>query len=369
MTLDRLDLYHVAMPLIYPWRTAYGEDAEVHSILVKVTSGDLHAWSESTPFFAPHYLSESAGTVFHLVGEVFGPHVVGREFDVATAVNERLAIFKGNSFAKAAIEEAWWILESKRTNTPLHQLLGGTTRDVVVGADFGIQDSIDMLLGNIQQAVDADFPRIKLKVGPGWDREMLAAVTATFPDMLFHIDCNSGYTLDDMDFFRAIDGLGLAFIEQPLHHRDLIDHAELARSIDTPICLDESVVDPFSAEQAIRIGACHYINIKPARVGGLQNAVAIHDMARDAGIPVWIGGMLESAVGVAIAIELATLPNCTYPADIFPSARFYRDELATPEVDYSGPHTFRPYQSGELPEPDPAKLERFTLRHQVVQPA
>ena len=282
MRIDRLDVYYVVMPLIYPWRTAYGEDADIHSVLVKLTSGEHEAWSESTPFFAPTYLNESAGSVFYHVSEVMGPWIVGREYDTAAELNQRLAIFKGNSFAKAAVEIGWWTLQSRITGTPLHRLLGGRTRDVVAGADFGIQDSYDMLLGNIQQAVDAGFPRIKLKAAPGWDLEMLQIVTSTFPDTTFHIDCNSGYTLDDLPFFKAIDGMGLAFIEQPLAYNDLLDHAELARQIGTPICLDESIVDPRTAEQALRIGACRYINIKPGRIGGLTNALAVHDMARDA---------------------------------------------------------------------------------------
>ena len=322
MRIDRLDVHYVVMPLIYPWRTAYGEDADIHSVLVKLSSGEHTAWAESTPFFAPHYLSESAGSVFYHVTEVFGPHVVGREYDTAADINERLSPFKGNSFAKAAIEIGWWALESRITSTPLHRLLGGTTRDVVAGADFGIQDSIEMLLGNIGQAVDAGFPRIKAQGSQGMGSGDAPSGHLDVPDMTFHIDCNAGYTLDDLPFFGDRRP-GLAFIEQPLHYTDILDHAELAKRIGTPICWDETIVDPRTAEQAIRIGACRYINIKPARVGGLQNALAIHDMARDAGIPVWIGGMLESSVGGAVCVELATLDNVTYPGDLFPSSRFY----------------------------------------------
>ena len=191
MRIDELDVHYVVMPLIYPWRTAYGEDADIHSVLVRFTSGEHEAWSESTCFFAPTYLNESAGSAFYHVSEVMGPWVVGREYDTAADLNERLAIFKGNSFAKAAIEIGWWTLQSRITGTPLHRLLGGETRDVPAGADFGIQDSYDMLLGNIQKAVDAGFPRVKLKVAPGWDLEMLRLVTGTFPRTTFHIDCNS----------------------------------------------------------------------------------------------------------------------------------------------------------------------------------
>ena len=368
MRIDRLDVYQAALPLIYPWRTAYGEDPDSHTILIKATSDGHTAWAESTPLcFGPTYLPESAVSVFFHVTEFFGPHVIGREYDTAKALRDRLGVFKGNSFAKAAIEFCWWTLQSEMTGTPLHRLLGGETREVPAGADFGVQDSIDMLLGNIQGAVDSGFPRIKLKVRKGWDLEMLRAVRTTFPDMTFHIDCNSGYTLDDLPFFKAIDGLGLAFIEQPLDYADVLDHAELARQIETPVCLDESIVSVRATEQAIRIGACKYINIKPARVGGLSNAVAIHDIARDAGIPVWVGGMLESSLGAAICVELATLPNFTYPGDLFPSSRFYTQDLADPPLEITEQHTFRPF-TGRLPEPDPERLASLTVRSKSITP-
>ena len=367
MRIDKLDVYYVLMPLIYPWRTAYGVDYDIHSVLVKATSGEHEGWSESTPFFAPTYLPESAGSVYYLVTEVFGPHIVGRDYETAADLNRRLDVFKGNSFAKAAIEICWWTLEVARTGTPLHRLLGGETREVVAGADFGIQDSLDMLLGNIQQAVDAGFPRIKLKVAKGWDLDVLRTVCGTFPKMTFHIDCNAGYTLDDLPFFKAIDGLGLAFIEQPLHYADVLDHAELARQIETPVCLDETITSVKAAEQAIQVGACRYINIKPGRTGGLSNSLAVHDLAQEAGIPVWVGGMLESAVGGAFCVELATLPNFTYPGDVFPSSRFYERDLATPQLELTPQLTFQPHTGG-LPTPDPEQLAKLTVRHQSVEP-
>ena len=367
MRIDRLDVYHVAMPLKYPWRTAYGEDYDVHSVLVRAHNGEHTAWSESSPLFAPTYLTESAGGAFYHISEIFGPHVVGKEYETAEDLNSRLAVFKGNTFTKAAIEIAWWTLRARMDGTPLHALLGGQTREVRAGADFGIQDSIDMLLGNIQKAVDAGFPRVKLKAAPGWDLEMLRAVRGAFPDMTFHIDCNSGYTLDDLPLFREIDRLGLAFIEQPLGHADILDHAELARRIETPVCLDESIVGLRVTEQALRMGACSYVNIKPGRVGGLATAVAIHDVCRDAGVPVWIGGMLESAVGAAICVELATLENFTYPGDLFPSSRFYERDLASPALDLTARNTFQPF-TGALPEPDPERLAEFTVRSASVTP-
>ena len=365
MRIDKLDVYYVSMPLIYPWRTAYGVDYNVDSVLVKATSGDHEAWAESTPLSTPTYLPESAISVFYNVTEFFGPHVVGREYETAVDVVRRLDVFKGNSFAKAAIELCWWTLESTMTGTPVHRLLGGETHEVAAGADFGIQDSFDMLLGNIQQAVDAGFPRVKLKVARGWDLEMLRLVRDTFPSTTFHIDCNSGYTLDDLPFFKAIDALDLAFIEQPLHYADVLDHAELARQIETPICLDETIVSVKAAEQALSVGACKYINIKPGRVGGLSNAIAVHDLAQQEGVPVWVGGMLESAVGASLCIELATLPNFTYPGDLFPSSRFYVQDLAEHPLELTQRNTFEP-STGRLPAPNPERLAKLTVRSKSV---
>lgn len=367
MRIDKLDVYQVAMPLIYPWRTAYGEDPNCHAVLVKATSSEYEAWSESTPLcFGPTYMPETATSVFYNISEFFGPHVVGIDYDTADDLNQRLKIFKGNNFAKAAIEICWWTLHSTMTHTPLHRILGGKSQDIVVGADFGIQDSIDMLLGNIQQAVDSNFPRIKLKIAKGWDLDMLRAVKSTFPNVLFHVDCNCGYTLDDLQFFKAIDNMELAFIEQPLDYVDVIDHAKLARQIQTPICLDETITSVKIAEQAIHEGACQYINIKPGRVGGLTNAVAIHDLAQQEGVPVWAGGMIESALGRALCVELATLPNFTYPSDIFPSSDFYVQDLAEPELVLTSKNTFKPF-AGSLPTPNMDRLSRRTVRSTTIK--
>ena len=222
-----------------------------------------------------------------------------------------------------------------------------------------------MLLGNIQLAIDAGFPRVKLKVARDWDLEMLKAVRSTFPNEKLHIDCNSGYSLDDLEMFKEIDKINLEFIEQPLANDDILDHAELARSIETPICLDESVTGPRVVEQALSIGACEFVNIKPGRVGGLSNSIRIHDICQDAGVPVWVGGMLESAIGSAVCVELATLPNFTYPGDLFPSSRFYIRDLGQPEVELTAQQTMLPYTNG-LPEPDPELLKKFTQQRAVV---
>ncbi len=336
MKIERIDLYWVKLPLVYPWRTAYGEDWEIHSVLVRMEGAGTYGWGETTPLFAPTYSPEHTGGVFYTIRDHFAPAVIGQEIESAEDILSRLAFYKGNQFAKAGLEVAWWVLEAKRRGMPLHRLLGGRKSRVAVGADFGVQDSLEMLLGKIQGAIDRGYPRVKLKFRPGWDLNMLDAVRSTFPDFPFHIDCNAGYTLADADLFRQVDRYRLAMIEQPLQADDLVDHAELQKMIETPICLDESIRGLHDAEVALRLGSCRVVNIKMGRVGGLSRAKAIHDLCAGRGIPCWVGGMLESAVGGGICIELATLDNFTYPADIFPSQYFYREDIAAPETVLSG---------------------------------
>jgi O-succinylbenzoate synthase len=244
--------------------------------------------------------------------------------------------------------------------------LGGTGDRVAVGADFGIQDSLDVLMRKIQEAIDQGFPRIKLKFRPGWDLDMVDAVRSTFPDFTFHIDCNAAYTLADADLFRKLDRYRLAMIEQPLADdgRSLIDHADLQARIDTPICLDESAVSLAHVEAAIRLGSCRVVNVKMARVGGLTASRDIQALCAGHGIPCWVGGMLESAVGGAICAELATLPNFTYPGDVFPSSYFYRNDLGKPEIALSGPGEIATSRvPGIAQEPDPDLLRQWAVAH------
>lgn len=332
MRIDAIELYHVAMPLISPWRTAYGEDATIESVLVRFHSGADSAWGESSPLAAPCYSPEWAGGVFAVLRDWLAPAIVGQDIASGEELQDRLKHFKGNSFAKAALDITWWALEAQRRGTPLYKLLGGKRNRFDVGADFGVMDSIGDLIAAIGPALDDGYTRVKLKYRPGWDIRMLEAVRREFPTQTFHIDCNSGYTIDDVDMFCRIDDFQLAMIEQPLSHDDVVDHARLQATIKTPVCLDESVNSVARAEQALDLGSCKYVNIKPGRVGGLTHSLAIHDMCQQAGVPCWVGGMLESSVGVHVCMALATLDNFTYPADIFPTDRFYREDLAAPAV-------------------------------------
>ncbi|RPI86946.1 MAG: o-succinylbenzoate synthase [Planctomycetaceae bacterium] len=368
MKIDSIELFHVAMPLIYPWKTAYGEDSACHSVLCRMTSGSVEAWGESAPLAAPCYSPEWAGGVFAVTRDWLAQAVVGREIDSGQALQQQLAVYKGNPFAKGLLDSTWWCLQSRLTGTPLHRLLGATRDEVPAGADFGVMDSVDDLLQAVGQAVAARFPRVKLKFRPGWDLPMLAAVRRQYPREVFHIDCNSGYRLDDVPLFRQIDEFQLAMIEQPLAHDDLVDHARLQSQITTPVCLDESITHPRHVAQAIALKSCQYVNIKPGRVGGLTNAIEIHNLCQAAKIPCWVGGMLESALGAGICVSLAMLDNFTYPADIFPSSRFYHEDLCEQPLELIRLADGTPgVRAGELPEPNPQRLERLCVQRARIR--
>jgi O-succinylbenzoate synthase len=369
MKIDKVELYHVRMLLIQPFRTAFGEMVDIHSVLVKIMSRDEYGWGEITPFKEPCYSPEWAGGAFLLMKEFLAPQIVGRDIESADELLQLLERFKGNPFAKAGLEIAWWVLKAKMDGKPLHRLLGGESHPVAVGADCGVQDSISVLLKKIELIIMEGYPRVKLKFRPGWDINMLKAVRDAFPDYTFHIDCNSAFTLKKhLDLFKKIDRFELAMIEQPLQHTDLIDHAELQRHIETPICLDESISSVKAAEDAIKLKSCRYMNIKMGRVGGMSNAVKIHNICGEAGIPCWVGGMFESAVGSGVSAELATLPNFKYPADIFPSKVFYTEDLASPEITLCAPGKIDVSKVPGIPyEPKEEMLELNTISKAVVK--
>ncbi len=362
MRIDSIAVYHVAMPLIYPFRTAYGNDDTIESVLVRMTSGATTGWGEGAPWRLPGYSPEWAAGAFTLVRDYLAPQVVGKAIETPDQLQSAMAGIKGNYFAKGSLDTAWWDLHARLRGEPLWKALGGKDPQVRVGADFGVMESIDALLSKIDEAIRMGFSRVKLKFRPGWDVDMVAAVRGAFPTHTFHIDCNSAWTLDALPMFKKLDRYNLAMIEQPLSHDDLIDHATLARSIATPVCLDESITSLDRARKAIQTKACGYMNLKPGRVGGLTVAVQIHDLCRDNAVPCWVGGMLESAVGAQHCLALATLENFTYPADVFPSARFYKRDLSQPELALTAPGCMTaPDVPGVGAVPDEKELARLTL--------
>lgn len=366
MKIEAIDVYWVKLPLAFVWKTSYADQHYTDTLLVRMEGGGVSAWGESCPVFIPAYSAEHTIATYHTVREHMAPRIIGQEIETAQDLLDRIAFIKGNQFARAALDITWWVLDAKRRGLPLHRALGGTRETVQAGADFGVQDSFDILIQKIQGAIDQGFPRIKLKFRPGWDLDMVAAVRSAFPDFTFHIDCNAAYTLADADLFRKLDKYRLAMIEQPLADdgMSLVNHADLQKMIETRVCLDESVHSLEHVQAAIRLGSCKVVNIKMARVGGLTASRAIQALCAEHGIPCWIGGMLESGIGGAICAELATLPNFTYPGDIFPSSYFYTNDIGKPEIVLSGPGEVTTSKVPGIPQaPDPDLLKQWTVEH------
>ena len=362
MVIETVSIYRVAMPLVYPFRTSFGDTDVVEGVLVKMADGECVGWGEATPWAAPLYSAEWAGGAYAVLRDWLAPAILGQQVDSGDELQEILSPFKGNFFAKSALDLAWWDLEARRRCQPLWRLLGGLSDTAEVGADFGVMESIEALLDAIARAVDAGFTRVKLKIRTGWDVNVLRAVREVFPETMFHVDANSGYRLQDVALFQALDEYRLAMIEQPLGHDDLLDHAQLQKVLRTPICLDESVTSVDRAVQAIELGACRWINIKPGRVGGLTPALRILRAAEKANVPCWIGGMLESSVGSSHCQALATLPNVKYPSDVFPSRRFYAHDLGCFERELSGPSQIRAFEGPGIGcVPDEGRLRASTI--------
>lgn len=368
MRIDVVEIYRVSMPLVYPFRTAFSNEEAIESILVCLRSGGACGWGETSPWRAPHYSPEWAHAAFELMRDWLAPRLVGGDFPTGEDLQRAMAHVKGNYFAKAGLDLAWWDLKARMEGRPLWQLLGGRGPTVTVGADLGVMETLDKLLGEVAAAQQAGFKRVKLKYRPGWEIDMVSAVRAAFPDLVIHVDCNSAYTLADLPMFESLDRFNLAMIEQPLAHDDLADHAVLQARLDTAVCLDESIVTVAKARQAMSQKACRWVNIKLGRVGGLTNALAIHDLCQASGIPCWVGGMLESAVGQSHNIALATLPNIKYPSDIFPTRRFYAEDLGEPSLELSGPSQITaPPGPGIGCEPNQNRLQRLQVENAVIR--
>lgn len=363
MRLDTIDVFHVAMPLIAPWKTAFSEETAIDTILVRITGEGHVGWGEASPYAMPQFCPEWATGCFFLIRDVFAPRLAGRDFETGADLQAALASFKGNQFAKAAIDLAFWDLLARSRGEPLWRMIGGVAPQIAVGADISVQDDRKTLVDGVGASLAAGYSRVKLKFRRDSGAGMVAAVREAYPDAALHIDCNGAFTLDDTPLFRELDTMGLTMIEQPLATDDLVDHARLQEQLATPICLDESITSVHRAEKAIAIGAARWINIKHGRVGGLTNALALNDLCRKCAIPSWIGSMLESNVGQGPSLALATLPDIAYAADVFPDGRLYAQDICEPAIHLSGPGTVTvPDSPGHGYAPVPERLARHLVR-------
>ncbi len=323
MKIERIELHHIELPLVHPFETSFGRRDTRTCILVAVHAGGLTGWGECTAEVGPWYSSETIGTAWHVLGDFLIPFVLGQEITSPADVVARFRPVRGHPMARAGLENAVWDLVAQARGVPLAALLGGQRERVKVGVSMGIEPTLGALLDKVARYVDEGYGRVKLKIKPGWDVDVVRAVRERWPDLPLQVDANSAYTLADAPVLRELDQFDLLLVEQPLHHEDIVDHAKLQAQLDTPVCLDESIHSPEHARWALDIEACRIVNIKVGRVGGLTAAQQIHDLCAERGVPVWCGGMLETNVGRAANVAVATLPNFGLPGDISASDRYY----------------------------------------------
>jgi O-succinylbenzoate synthase len=334
LRIDHIVLRELRLPLKEPFRISSGVCTERRIFLVELHDPDgTVGWGECVAFMTPNYSPETVDTAWFAIREWVAPRILGREFSGPQAVHVALAHdFRGHNMAKAAVEMGCWDLAAQLHGVPLATLLGGTRERVATGISIGIQQSPDALVERARAAHAQGYRKIKVKIAPGKDVQYVRAVReALGQDVEIMADANSAYTINDADTLAQLDEFDLIMIEQPLADDDLVRHASLQKRIRTPICLDESITSIDRAEDMITLGSGQIINIKPGRVGGFAASLAIHDLAQQNRIPVWCGGMLESGIGRAHNVALASLPNFKLPGDLSPSARYWERDIVTPE--------------------------------------
>ncbi len=333
--IKQIEMRELRMQLLHPFETSFGVTQTRRILLLSVTDGRYTGFGEVTAGEGPFYSHETTETAWHVLRDFIIPNAIGKEIRDAAEFDSFARGIRGHNMAKAGLETALWDLEAKNRSIPLWKLLRGERERIDCGVSIGIQASIEKLLEKIDAEVNAGYRRIKIKIKPGWDADVVREVRNAFPSILLMGDANSAYTLADVGVFREMDKYNLMMFEQPLHYEDMIDHAELQKSIKTAICLDESIHSAEDARKAIRIGACRIINVKLGRVGGHKEVRAVHDVCRKNEIPIWCGGMLESGIGRAHNIALSSLPNFSLPGDVSASKRYWAEDIIEPPVEVS----------------------------------
>jgi o-succinylbenzoate synthase len=335
--IERIELRLLRLPLVRFFETSFGRIYDRTFVLVTVTADGVDGIGECVAEANPFYRSETTATSWHILRDFIAPLVLGREFAHPGGVFPALRVIRGHNMAKAAFEMAMWDLYARQQGMPLCRALGGSAsfieNGIPSGVSIGIQDSLEELAERVEIELAAGYRRIKIKIKPGWDLDAVEMIRNRFDGIPLMVDANAAYDLLDAPQLARLDRFDLMMIEQPLDYDDVHDHAELQTRIQTPICLDESLHTVKIASEAIRTGACRIINIKPGRVGGHAQSIALHDLAAEHGIPVWHGGMLESGIGRAHNIHLSTLPNFTLPGDVAASRRYFAPDLIEPGIE------------------------------------
>jgi len=367
--INKIELIEINLPLVHFFETSFGRTYERRIILTRVIDEENNeGWGECTAGETPSYCEEWTESCWAVIEKILAPIVLGAEVESAAKVWDVMKKVRGNRMAKAAIETACWDLEAKKLNVPLWKHLGGTRNEIDCGVSIGIQDSVEQLLQKIQTEVDAGYKRIKIKIAPHWDYEVIKQVREKFGDILLMGDANSAYSLDDIELFRRLGEFNLMMLEQPLAHDDILDHAKLQREIKTPICLDEPIKSPEDAQKAIEQKSGKIINVKNGRVGGHSESKRIEQICRENNIPIWCGGMLESGIGRAHNIAISTLEGFTLPGDVSASKRYWHEDIIEPEVVVTKNGTILvPEKAGIGFEVKSERIEKATVRKILIK--
>ena len=370
MRIEQVDLFHIRIPLVSPFETSFGVTTERESIISRITADGVVGWGECVADQDPGYCYETVHTAWHIMRDFLIPRLFTAPFANPRQLPSLFTGVRGHQMAKATLESAIWDIASQQAGLSLSHYIGGVRDKVVVGVSVGIQPTTAQLVERVLAFRQVGYSRIKIKIKPGRDLDDARAVRAAIPGVPLMVDANSAYTLQDMDLIKQFDDLDLLMIEQPLSNDDIYEHSKLQKELKTPICLDESIHSTADTRFAIEMGSCRIINIKQGRVGGLTNAIAVHDVCQSNGIPVWCGGMLETGIGRALNVALATLPNFKLPGDLSASNRYYDPDIIDPAFDFNPDGTLTvPTDPGIGVNIVPERLRKVTLHHESYIPA
>lgn len=366
MLIESIQLHLVRLSLVAPFVTSNGAYEDRETILIELRDEQGHiGWGECVAFSTPWYTEETVIGAWHMLEQFLIPALLGQHIKHPTETPLFFQHVKRNQMAKAGLEMAVWDIYAKRQGMPLYQCIGGTRQQIKVGVAIGLQPSLDHYYRQIEQYISDGYERFKIKIKRGHDIELIAAIRAKFPHLPLMVDANSDYSLQDIEHLQKLDRYGLMMIEQPLAADDIVDHAKLQQVMSTPICLDESIITYEDARKAIELGSCKTFNIKLGRVGGLTEALRIHQLCMEHHIPVWCGGMLESGIGRAHNMALASMQQFTIPGDISASSRYWHKDLIVPEVKVTEGVVVLPKQAGIGFNVDTVYIEQLSLQTAV----
>lgn len=361
-----VELRLIGLPLVRPFRTSFGTSTAKECIIVRVETDEAEGWGECVADVEPGYSEEFNEGAWLVIRDHLAPALLRADHVAIDDLDRLLGHVRGNPMAKAALIDAVVDARLRADGVSMAQWLGADRDRVACGVSIGITDTTEALLEQVEGYLAEGYRRIKLKIEPGIDAERVGAVRAAHPDIALSVDANAAYTIEDLDVFRALDAYDLLMVEQPLHHADLVRHAELQRLVRTDLCLDESIRSAADAVAALELGSCRIVNIKQGRVGGIVEARRVHDVCRAAGVPVWCGGMLETGIGRAQNLALAAMQGFTLPGDTSASARYFLDDLTAPFVMAPDGTMAVPTGTGIGVAPRPDRLAETTLRRESL---